>query len=352
MAFSYIFRFKNSAMYDKNMRETFCNKFAGSRKDVNMKNLRFDDLYSPEYYMDVPGNDGRIAIKKFNDARDTMAMAHFSLSYIEDTPSDELGKNFAKTIHLRHAIEDLNSSFDLLLQIPWFYFRIWAEFNRKGSLRTKQLKNRNEITRNTQDWVLFAERDCEYRKVMEYLHATSNPLETKMKVFSSEYIEGTDKTFTVRSLCNALKHNHALSFEELYEPYDFLLNINGQKINLREEHMGVRFKQKILEKDNPDIVVGEIKYDYSDDFSIDYEYMQGESFRYEDCVDAKYRLKIQDVYKECCKYFDALVELFEEVYNQIYPQIGLLPTLVGENGKPNIKSSVNSISMNDYFTVV
>ena len=84
MAFSYIFRFKNSAMYDKNMRETFCNKFAGSRKDVNMKNLRFDDLYSPEYYMDVPGNDGRIAIKKFNDARDTMAMAHFSLSYIED----------------------------------------------------------------------------------------------------------------------------------------------------------------------------------------------------------------------------------------------------------------------------
>ena len=37
-----------------------------------MKDLRFDDLYSLEYYMDVPGNDGRIAIKKFNDARDTM----------------------------------------------------------------------------------------------------------------------------------------------------------------------------------------------------------------------------------------------------------------------------------------
>ena len=58
------------------------------RKDTKMKDLRFDDLYSPEYYMDVPGNDGRIAIKKFNDARDTMAMAHFSLSYIEDIPSD------------------------------------------------------------------------------------------------------------------------------------------------------------------------------------------------------------------------------------------------------------------------
>jgi len=97
-----------------------------------MKELRFDDLYSAEYYMDVPGNDGRIAIKKFNDARDTMAMARFSLSYIENSPSDELGKNFARVIHFRHTIEDLNNSFDLLLQIPWFYYRIWAKFNFSG----------------------------------------------------------------------------------------------------------------------------------------------------------------------------------------------------------------------------
>jgi len=71
-----------------------------------MEDLRFEDLYSPEYYMEVPGKDGRIAIKKFNDARDTMAMAQFSLSYIKDIPSEELEKNFAKTIHLRHAIMD------------------------------------------------------------------------------------------------------------------------------------------------------------------------------------------------------------------------------------------------------
>jgi len=173
-----------------------------------------------------------------------------------------------------------------------------------------------------------------------------------LNAFFSVYIEGTSKLFTVRSLCNALKHNHALSFEELYEPYDFWLNINGQKINLRDEHIEVGFKQKIYEKDNPDIEVGEIKYDYTDDFSIDYEYAQGEIFRYEDCADEKYRFKIHDVYKECCEYFDALVELFEEVYNQIHPQISMLPTLVGENGKPNIKPSEDSISMHDYFTVV
>lgn len=39
--------------------------------------------------MDVPEKDGRIAIKKFNDAIDKMAMAYFSLSYIKDTPSWE-----------------------------------------------------------------------------------------------------------------------------------------------------------------------------------------------------------------------------------------------------------------------
>lgn len=317
-----------------------------------MKELRFDDLYSSEYYMDVPGNDCRIAIKKFNDVRDTMAMAHFSLSYIENSPNDELGKNFARVIHLRHAIEDLNNSFDLLLQIPWFYYRIWAEFNRGSTLRTPQLKNRNEIIRNNQDWVLLAERECKTEKVILYLQSVSNPLEQKIADFSTNYIKGDNKPFTVRSLCNTLKHNHALSFEELYEPYEFNLNINGQTTNLRQAGVGVRFEQRIMEKENPTVEVGKIKYNYVDDLSIDFEYSQVENFRYEDCTDAGQRLKIQDVYNECCTYFDALVDLFEEVYGQIYPQIGLLPSLVAGNGKPNIKPSSSTISMNNYFSVV
>lgn len=317
-----------------------------------MRDLRFDDLYSPEYYMDVPGKDGRIAIKKFNDTRDTMGMAHFSLSYIEDAISNDMGKNFAKTIHLRHAIEDLNNSFDLLLQIPWFYYRIWSEFNRGGSLLSGKLKNKNEITRNTQDWVLLAERDCSMDKVLKYLKATSNPLEKKIKDFHDEYIKCDEKKFTIRSLCNTLKHNHALSFVELYEPYEFNLDINGKGTNLRKAGIGIRFEQRILEKENPDKEIGKIKYYYTDDLFIDYEYNQGEIFRYKDCIDENQRLKIQDVYKECCNYSDALVDLFEDVFNEIHSQIGLLPNLMGKNGKPNIKNSSNKISMDDYFTVV
>ncbi len=317
-----------------------------------MKNLRFDDLYPPEYYMDVPGNDGRIAIKKFNDARDTMGFAQFSLSYISDDLSDEAGKNFAKIIHLRHAIEDLNNSFDLLLQIPWFYYRIWAEFNRGALLRTRKLKNKYEINRNTQNWVFLAERDCSIEKVMTYLKSVSNPLEKKINDFSDEYIKRNGKRFTVRSLCNTLKHNHALSFVELYEPYDFNLNINGQNIDLKQSGFSVQFEQRIFKKDNPGVEVGKIKISYNKDLSVDYEYNQGEYFHHEDSMNANQQLKIQEVYRECCDYFDALVELFEEVYNQIYPQIELLPSLMSGNGKPNIKPSPKSVSMDTYFTVV
>ena len=34
--------------------------------------------------------------------------------------------------------------------------------------------------------------------------------------------------------------------------------------------------------------------------------------RYVDCTDVNQQLKIQEVYKECCDYSDALVDLFEE----------------------------------------
>ena len=113
----------------------------------------------------------------------------------------------------------------------------------------------------------------------------------------------------------------------------------------------MQFEQSIFEKDNPGVEVGKIKISYNKDLSVDYEYNQGEHFHHEDSMNANQQLKIQEVYKECSDYFDALVELFEEVYNQIYPQIGLLPSLMSGNGKPNIKPSPKSVSMDNYFTV-
>ena len=69
-----------------------------------MKDLHFENLYSPEYYYEIPDYDCRIAIMKFIDTRDTMGMACTSLLYVEDEPTDDITKNFVRTIHLRHAI--------------------------------------------------------------------------------------------------------------------------------------------------------------------------------------------------------------------------------------------------------
>lgn len=312
-----------------------------------MKELRFENLYSPEYYLEIPNYDSRIAIMKFLDTRDTMGMAAFSLSYIDIEPTDDTAKIVARTIHIRHAIEDLNNSFDLLMQVPWFFYRIWNEYNSKGSLKTNTLKNHNEIIRGSYDWVIKAEKECSKKKVVKYLEFVSNPIKSKIEQFWNDYILNNKKQFTVRTLCNKMKHNRALAFEELYEPYEFNLNIDGQTKNLRQSGLSAKFSQNIL--DNNKELIGQIKYKYLDDLSIDIEYTNGDVFEFKDCSHANKQLRISDVYTECCNFFDALVDLFEDVYNEIYPNIYLLPAFQSENGKPNIKPSNDKIDLNKYF---
>lgn len=315
-----------------------------------MKELHFENLYSPEYYFEIPEYDCRIAITKFIDARDTMGMAHFSLSYIDDKPTTDTAKNFVRTIHLRHAIEDLNNSFDLLMQIPWFFYRIWQNYNSCGNLKTKQLKNHTDIIRNTTDWVFSAEKECSVKKVLNYFSSVSNTTEQAIEKFYNDYIKNDQKNFTIRTLCNTMKHNHALAFEELYEPYNFILNINGQKKNLREQQLGVRFEQNIMDL-SKNKQVGKVLYNYEDDWSIDIEYTNSDYFRFSDCTHNSNRLKILDVYQECCEYYDAIIDLFEVIYNDIYPQLYLLETLANGDGKPNIKKSNEKIDLNKYFSI-
>lgn len=316
-----------------------------------MKKLRFENLYTPEYYFEVPGYDSRIAIMKFIDARNTMGMACLSLSYIGDVTTNDVSENFVRVIHLRHAIEDLNNSFDLLMQIPWFFYRIWKEYNINGSLRSKRLKNYKDIKRNTPKWVFKAEKACSKDKVFKYYESKSNSVGRKINDFWNMYIDNKKKHFTVRSLCNNMKHNHALEFNELYEPYKVYLNKNVKKLDLREENMYGIVNANIFDSWKQNTKVGQIKFQYSKDLKIDFEYKNNDVFRYQDCTHMIDRLKITDVYNECCSYYDNLIDLFEDIYNDIYPQIKLFDIFLGEDGKPNIKSSNNKIDLNDYFTM-
>lgn len=313
-----------------------------------MKKLHFENLYPPEFYHEVPHLDSRIAIKKFFDARDTMGFAQFSLSYIDDTPCTDFEKNFVKVIHLRHAIEDLNNSFDLLIQIPWMFYRVWNEFNCGGSLRSFYLKNKVEIVRNSNNWVYLAEQECSIKKLIAFLDSISSPLKQKLNDFSDTYIINPNKSFTVRTLCNTLKHNHTLSFDELYEPYDFNVNFRGKQINLRNENMDTYFEQTFFKQSNPETPIGVIRTNYSKDLEIDIEYYNSDLFRYSDCTHQSNRYKILEVLHECINYYDSIVNLFDDIYNLIYPEIILSPILLSGE-KINVKKEKN-IDLNKYFS--
>jgi hypothetical protein len=234
------------------------------------------------------------------------------------------------------------------------FYRAWCEFNANGALRTGQLKNRTDIVRNTDDWVYLAEQACTFNKLQAFLQSTGNSLFNNFEDFWEKYIslEKSQKNFTVRSLCNTMKHNHALQFEELYEAYDFNVNIDGVETNLREKGVDIRFSQEFFDESQPGVPLGKVNYEYGTDLSIDIEFYQGDNFKYADSTIKSQLFKIHDIYVECCQYYDALVDLFEEIYKVIYPNIQLLPPFTGSNGKPNIKHNSNSVNLNKYFTEV
>ena len=148
---------------------------------------------------------------------------------------------------------------------------------------------------------------------------------------------------------NILKHNHALQFEKLYFPYEFNINIKGEYKNLRECGLAINFSLLFYDEVDPDVELGKVKYSHVSDLSVDIEFIGGEQFRFKDCSPCIEMLKIKEVYKECCEYFDALVDLFEEVYREICSNMQLLPSFTGNNGKPNIKKSKENINLNDFF---
>lgn len=75
-------------------------------------------LRDPEFYYEQKGYDVRLAIMKVKDFKETFGDATLSLiyanpnKYIEKT---KIERDFICRHHLRHAIMDLNNSFDLLL---------------------------------------------------------------------------------------------------------------------------------------------------------------------------------------------------------------------------------------------
>ena len=145
-------------------------------------------VYPPEYYLEIPEKDVRLAVKACNGFMNTIKMAEFSLRSVKILADEELDNIVINIAHLRHAIEDLNNSFDLLLQIPWMHYRIWEAFNHSGCLRKGRLKNKCEIERNSDCWVLKAEENCNEKKVIAFMKVHYRNRCDMIKGFYNHYI--------------------------------------------------------------------------------------------------------------------------------------------------------------------
>lgn len=199
-----------------------------------------EKLNGPEHYWELEGYDVRLAVSKINDFYETFNDASLSILYAnkdEHENSAGIELNLIRRIHTRHAIIDLNNSFDLLLQIPWFYYRMWQEFNTGGTLYTpddKRYKNTTDIIRNTEGWVYAVEQNCSYGKVIKFLNSALGrkhklePFKKLIKQFNRDFIFNTNKDFTIRDLANRIKHNHSLKLKEFYSPMNFNVTVNGQ----------------------------------------------------------------------------------------------------------------------------
>ena len=320
-------------------------------EDRNMKELKFDNLYPPEYYHEIPRFDSRIAIRKFLDAQETMSFARISLEYVGENQTNEFEKNYMKLFHLRHSIEDLNSTFDLLLQIPWMYYRAWQAFNRNGSLHTKKYFNKNDIVRSKGSWVHKAEEACTYNKLMRYLESTSSPLKEYIESFANDYVWNDQKKFTIRTLCNGMKHNHVLCLDELYKPYEFNINLESRSINLRKENLRFEGIQEFYDADDTSKPKGKNLVHYENDIKIDIEYADGEKFRFIDCTQSLHRYKLLDVLNECENFYDAMVTLFDDVYKEIYPNI-LRSVLLNDSNEVDLKKNTKFVDLNKYLKVI
>ncbi len=290
-----------------------------------------EKLYNPENYMEIESRDVRLAISKVNDFIETLGDASLSLVYCdkrEHQGVEERLLNIVRRIHIRHAIVDLNNAFDILIQVPWFQYRCWEEFNRGGKYCHPKHKAKDDIMRNSTGWVDKVETACSYKNVIKFLkgspNSTLNKLALNYEAFNKNFRYNKSKICVVREIANQIKHKHNIKLKEFYEPYNFNMIINGEKINLKEQGLYSKIVVEFYEKDNESIQ-GEIITKYKDDLEIDIEYNSGEKFLGKDLLNQRNSYAIDDLRSEMVDYFNNIINLFNQVYNVIKDDIKINP---------------------------
>lgn len=298
-----------------------------------MKNNPYlGEIIGPEYYHEVEGYDSRISIRKLMDVYQTLGDAAVALLYADknEYKEDTFEIKIMRRTHLRHAIIDLNNCFDLLVQVPWFYYRIGLSKN-------------TSIQRNSVDWVQKLEELCQNKIVISELQSSTDAdkksIGDAIKHFKKTYIFNSTKKFTVRTLANYLKHNGVLKLQEFDNPLNINFNLPGIGVvdNTKiTTHLSVKF----FDENNPSEELGEIKLINEGHALVDIAYNSGENFRGKDYSYTEDSLSFEEIYSEAVEYHDAFIDLLEVLHDNLYAKIPHSPFLKLSEVKVN-KSEVN-----------
>lgn len=309
-----------------------------------------EKFFGPENYMEYENRDIRLSISKINSFIETLGDALLSLTYCnkqEHPNTDERLLNIIRRIHLRHAIVDLNNSFDLLLQVPWFLYRGWIGFNFGGPYCHPKHKAKNDIIRNSPSWVESVENSCNYKNVILFLNGSTesslNTLASFYEVFNNNFRFNSTKQFVVRSVANQIKHKHNIMLKEFYEPYTFNIVINEKELNFKEQNLYPEIVTRFYDMET-NVEHGQIKARYKDDLEIDIEYDNGDVFLGKDLINQRNVYAIDDLINEMHDYYNGIVDLYNQIFNIINDEIHENPFTKA----PTIKKTT-SYNMDEFF---
>ncbi|MEK4014172.1 hypothetical protein [Peribacillus sp. FSL M8-0224] len=291
-----------------------------------------EKLLSPEKYMEIEGFDTRLAVQKMEDFLETLGDATISLIYSNKDEYKEESKRdalFIRRTHIRHAIIDFNNCFDLFLQIPWFYYRVWDEYNPNGRFYNDKL---TPVLRNNDGWVEIAEQNCNFNRLKRFLALQTNQkivdFGNKLTIFCNKFIYNEIDSIVIREIANQIKHKHSLKIKELYEPYDFSLIVNGVKVPLKDLKLGVEIEKELYdEKTKQDLG---IKIKNSDDVEVSINFKGGEIFRGEDILRENNMFPIEDLYNKIVIFRDEIIDLYNEWCNLLKPNLEKNPLFAND----------------------
>ncbi|WP_418877474.1 hypothetical protein [Xylanibacter rarus] len=183
----------------------------GIQKDNLLKlNINYSSLNEMEYLS--LGELGLvIAAHKFFDLSNLINNANFSIQQINKCNSEEL-----KSYYLRYAILDYNACYDYLLQIIYFAFDFFPDFDYTSFEEYQNIiKNNCRLSCTKKVNGVLTKVDTEFAKDINKLKETNIEFKRFYKKFNKYNAFASDKKFGIRQWVNNIKHQGGFYFNEV-----------------------------------------------------------------------------------------------------------------------------------------